>query len=221
MLRLYVFCSKLERHLQGLALELETWNIPAEGTLQSCTWHSPDHTRKRRWIESMDNYNRSNGSRGEGGQDGKQGCFWWCGLKLVTYCPFVIGRLFSVARPWPTVKSGNCGKSPRSCWKSQRRHWWSVGWKHGCASELPDHGRSYFCTVCLGVFYPFSCISDTRLCTQCTIYLWVVPCNYHSKVSFCLTAVGKTSSVLDRHHPALERKVWYIDICIWKVNHDV
>ncbi len=63
MLRLYVFCSKLERHLQGLALELETWNTPTEMALQSRTWRSPDHTRKRRRTESMDS---GNGSNGEG-----------------------------------------------------------------------------------------------------------------------------------------------------------
>jgi len=70
VLRLYVFCSKLEIHLQGLALELETWDIPTEGTLQSRTWRSPDHTRKRRRTESMENYDRSNEGRGEGGNNG-------------------------------------------------------------------------------------------------------------------------------------------------------
>jgi len=67
VLRFYVFCSKLERHLQGLALELETWNTPTEVTLQSRMWRSPDHTRKRHRTESMDNGNRSNGGRGGGG----------------------------------------------------------------------------------------------------------------------------------------------------------
>ena len=70
MLRLYVFCSKLERHLHGLALEFKTWNTPTELTLQSRTWRSPDHTRKRRQTESMDNGSGSNGGRRGGGKNG-------------------------------------------------------------------------------------------------------------------------------------------------------
>jgi len=64
VLRLYVFCSKLERHLQGLALELGTWSTPTEMTLQSRTWRSPDYTRKRRRTEIGDNGDGSNGGRG-------------------------------------------------------------------------------------------------------------------------------------------------------------
>jgi hypothetical protein len=69
VLRLYVFCSKLERHFQGIALELETWHIPSEMTLQSRTWRSPDH-RKRCRTESGDNGNGSNGGGGGGGNTG-------------------------------------------------------------------------------------------------------------------------------------------------------
>jgi hypothetical protein len=46
VIRLYVFCSKLEKELQGtLASELKTWNTPTEVTLQSRKWRSPDHSR--------------------------------------------------------------------------------------------------------------------------------------------------------------------------------
>ncbi|KAM6495281.1 hypothetical protein JOM56_009904 [Amanita muscaria] len=68
VIRLYVFCSKLERHFQGtLALELKTWNTPTEITLQSRKWRSPGHIRKRRRTEESGN--GSNGGRG-GGSDG-------------------------------------------------------------------------------------------------------------------------------------------------------
>jgi len=70
VIRLYVFCSKLERHFQGpLALELDTWNTPTEMSLQSRTWRSPDHNRKRRRTETSDNDNGSNGGGG-GGNNG-------------------------------------------------------------------------------------------------------------------------------------------------------
>lgn len=69
MLHFYVFCSKLERHLQGLALELKKWNTPTE-ILQSRTWRSPDHIRKRRRTDYMDKGNGSNVGSGGGGNDG-------------------------------------------------------------------------------------------------------------------------------------------------------
>ncbi|KAF8345047.1 hypothetical protein F5887DRAFT_885364 [Amanita rubescens] len=58
VIRLYVFCSKLERHFQGvLASELKTWNAPTEIAFQSHKWRSPDHSRndhsrKRRRTEA-------------------------------------------------------------------------------------------------------------------------------------------------------------------------
>ncbi|KAF8345161.1 hypothetical protein F5887DRAFT_1198087 [Amanita rubescens] len=67
VIRLYVFCSKLERELQGtLALELKTWNTPTETTLQSHKWRSPDHSRKRRRTEAGGSSNGSNRGRGGG-----------------------------------------------------------------------------------------------------------------------------------------------------------
>ena len=70
MIRLYVFCSKLERHFQGtLALELETWNTPTEMTLRSRMWRSPDHIRKRCRTEAGESGNGTNGGRG-GGNNG-------------------------------------------------------------------------------------------------------------------------------------------------------
>ncbi|KAF8335578.1 hypothetical protein F5887DRAFT_891839, partial [Amanita rubescens] len=60
VIRLYVFCSKLEKHFQDtLALELKTWNIPTETTLQSRKWRSPDHIRKRRRTEAGESCNGS------------------------------------------------------------------------------------------------------------------------------------------------------------------
>lgn len=65
MIRLYVFCSKIERHFRdSITLELETWNTPTEVALQSRTWRSPDHARKRRRTETKDNGNGSNGGGG-------------------------------------------------------------------------------------------------------------------------------------------------------------
>lgn len=70
MIRLYVFCSKLERDIQGtLALELKTWSMPAETTLQSHIWRSPDYSRKRRRTETWESGNGSNGGRGGGNID--------------------------------------------------------------------------------------------------------------------------------------------------------
>jgi len=67
VIRLYVFCSKLERHLQGtLALELTTWKAPTEMTLQNLMWRSPNQTRKRRRTEAADSGSRSNGGKGVG-----------------------------------------------------------------------------------------------------------------------------------------------------------
>ncbi|KIL56115.1 hypothetical protein M378DRAFT_133971 [Amanita muscaria Koide BX008] len=67
LIRLYVFCSKLERLFQGtLALELETWNTPTKMTLQSHMWRSPDHSRKRRRTETGESGSGSNGGRGGG-----------------------------------------------------------------------------------------------------------------------------------------------------------
>ena len=64
MVRLYVLCSKLERHFQDtLALELKTWNTPTEVKLQSRMWRSPDYSRKRRLTETGGNINESNGGR--------------------------------------------------------------------------------------------------------------------------------------------------------------
>ncbi len=71
MIRLYVFCSKLEKHFQStLALELNTWNPPTDmATLQSRMWRSPDYTRKRRRTEAGENVNGSSGGI-EGGNYG-------------------------------------------------------------------------------------------------------------------------------------------------------
>jgi hypothetical protein len=64
VIRLYVFCSKLERHFQGaFDLELETWNTPTE---MSHTWRSPDHIRKRRRTEVGESGNGSNGGGNNG-----------------------------------------------------------------------------------------------------------------------------------------------------------
>jgi hypothetical protein len=61
VIRLYVFCSKLEKELQGtLASELKTWNTPTEETLQSRKWRSPDHSRKRRRTEAGESSNGTN-----------------------------------------------------------------------------------------------------------------------------------------------------------------
>ncbi|KAF9440727.1 hypothetical protein P691DRAFT_73061 [Macrolepiota fuliginosa MF-IS2] len=70
VIRLYVFCSKLEKVLQGtLASELKTWNTPTEVTLQSRKWRSPDHSRKRRRTEAGESGNGTNGGRGGGNND--------------------------------------------------------------------------------------------------------------------------------------------------------
>ncbi len=67
MIRLYVFCSKLERQFRGtLALELRTWNTPTEITLQSRKWRSLDHIRKRRRTEAGESVNGSNGGGNNG-----------------------------------------------------------------------------------------------------------------------------------------------------------
>ena len=64
MIHLYVFCSKLEKELQGtLASELKTWNTPTEVTLQSRKWRSPDHSRKCRRTEARESGNGTNGDR--------------------------------------------------------------------------------------------------------------------------------------------------------------
>jgi hypothetical protein len=67
VIRLYVFCSKLERGLQGtLALELKTWNTPTETTLEKRKWRSPesDYSRKRRRTEAGESGNGSSRGRG-------------------------------------------------------------------------------------------------------------------------------------------------------------
>ena len=70
MIRLYVFCSKLERDLQAtLALELVTWNNPTEATVQVHRWRSPDHSRKRRRTEAGEGDNAGN----KGGTDSHGG----------------------------------------------------------------------------------------------------------------------------------------------------
>ena len=65
ILRLYVFCSRLEKHFQStLVSELNTWNIPDMATLQSCMWRSPDHsTKKYCWTEAGESGNESSGGR--------------------------------------------------------------------------------------------------------------------------------------------------------------
>jgi hypothetical protein len=58
VIRLYVFCSKLERDFQStLALELKTWKTPTE---TSRKWRSPDHTTTEAG-ESGDGSNRGRG----------------------------------------------------------------------------------------------------------------------------------------------------------------
>src|SRR6266550_6120514 len=71
MILLYVFCSKLEKHLQStLALELNTWSPPTDmATLQNRKWRSPDHTRKRRRTEARESTDGNSGGR-EGGNNG-------------------------------------------------------------------------------------------------------------------------------------------------------
>jgi hypothetical protein len=71
MIHLYVFCSKLEKHLQStLASELNTWNPPTDmATLQRRMWRSPDHTRKRRRTEAGESGIGINGGRGGGNND--------------------------------------------------------------------------------------------------------------------------------------------------------
>jgi hypothetical protein len=71
VIRLYVFCSKLEKHfLSALALELSTWKFPADmETLQNCMWRSPDHSIKRPRRETGESVNRSDGGGG-GGNNG-------------------------------------------------------------------------------------------------------------------------------------------------------
>ncbi|KAF8340064.1 hypothetical protein F5887DRAFT_1136662 [Amanita rubescens] len=62
VIRLYVFCSKLEKELQGtFASELKAWNTPTEVTLQSRKWRSPDHSRKRRRTEAGESGHGTNG----------------------------------------------------------------------------------------------------------------------------------------------------------------
>ena len=71
MIRLYVFCSKLEKDLQGtLALELETWNNPNETTVQAHRWRSPDHSRKRRRTEAGEDSNAGNFKSAAGSHGG-------------------------------------------------------------------------------------------------------------------------------------------------------
>ena len=73
VVRLYVLCSKLERHFQDtLALELKTWNTPTEVKLQSRMWRSPDYSRKRRLTGTGGNSNGSNGGRGGSNHIGKR-----------------------------------------------------------------------------------------------------------------------------------------------------
>ena len=68
MIRLYIFFSKLEKHFSTLALELNTWNPPADmTTLQNSMWRSPDRTNKRRRTGSI---NRSGGGREGGNHNG-------------------------------------------------------------------------------------------------------------------------------------------------------
>jgi hypothetical protein len=70
VIRLYVFCSKLEKELQGtLAWQLKRWNTPTEETLRSRKWRSPDHSRKRRRTEAGESGNGTNGGRGGSNND--------------------------------------------------------------------------------------------------------------------------------------------------------
>ena len=77
MIRLYVFCSRLERDFQGtLALELKTWNTPTETTLQKRKWRSlDDYSRKRRRTEAGES--SSGSSRGGGTIDRYMDIMQW------------------------------------------------------------------------------------------------------------------------------------------------
>jgi hypothetical protein len=66
VIRLYVFCSRMERNFQvTLASELEAWNAPSEAILLSRKWRGPDHSRKRPRTEAGESGN--GGKRGRGG----------------------------------------------------------------------------------------------------------------------------------------------------------
>jgi hypothetical protein len=70
MIRLYVFCSKLEKRLQNtIALELDTWNLEIDMViLQNHKWRSLDYTiGKRRRIESRESISGKSGGGGDNG----------------------------------------------------------------------------------------------------------------------------------------------------------
>jgi len=64
VIRLYIFCSKLEKYLQDtLTSELREWNTPDEMTVSNIMWRSP--TRKRRRSEVGSSTRSGNGGRSD------------------------------------------------------------------------------------------------------------------------------------------------------------
>jgi hypothetical protein len=67
VIRLYIFCSKVEKYLwDSLTSELQEWNTLVERTVKNLSWHSP--TRKRRRTGAGSTVHSGNGDRG--GNDG-------------------------------------------------------------------------------------------------------------------------------------------------------
>lgn len=67
MLHLYIFYSKLEKHLKDtLTLELEAWTVPDEISIKNTQWRSSNKVtgRKRRRSEAGGSVGGSNGSGG-------------------------------------------------------------------------------------------------------------------------------------------------------------
>jgi hypothetical protein len=55
VLHLYIFYSKLEKHLKDiLALELEDWTAPDEISVKNTEWRNYDRLKKRRRTEAGD-----------------------------------------------------------------------------------------------------------------------------------------------------------------------
>jgi hypothetical protein len=47
VIRLYIFFSKLEKHLQHtFSEELQQWSFPTETTINTLRWRSPNYVRK-------------------------------------------------------------------------------------------------------------------------------------------------------------------------------
>ena len=66
MIRLYTFCSKLEKYLHNtFALELQQWTTTTEVEVAARSWRSPDQVRKRRRTEAGGGTSSSNGSDNE------------------------------------------------------------------------------------------------------------------------------------------------------------